>query len=94
MWAIIRTAIASSLNVATALAKCVLPKLSEVDDELWMRSHPILGGAVKESSWRSSGKKQEKPKQSHARRRQKKKQLKNMINRLREDSVNQRLFAF
>jgi hypothetical protein len=49
---------------------------------------------VKESSWRSSGKKQEKPKQSHARRRQKKKQLKNMMNKLREGPVKKGLFAF
>lgn len=38
---------------------------------------------MKQSSWRSSGKKQEKPKQSHARRKQKKKQLKNLANKLR-----------
>jgi hypothetical protein len=40
---------------------------------------------VKQSNWKASGKKQEKPKQSHARRRQKKKQFKNLANKLRKD---------
>ena len=39
---------------------------------------------MKQSSWRSDGE-QKKPKQSHARRRQKKKQFKNLANKLRKD---------
>jgi hypothetical protein len=41
---------------------------------------------MKQSNWKASGKPQEKPKQSHARRRQKKKQFKNLANKLREGS--------
>jgi predicted RNA-binding protein with RPS1 domain len=52
---------------------------------LFFENYFNLGGSVKQSNWRSSGKPQEKPKQSHARRRQKKKQFKNLANKLRKD---------
>jgi hypothetical protein len=41
-----------------------------------------------EPHWKASGRSQEKPKQSHARRRQKKKQFKNLANKLRKDPAN------